>query len=93
LSVLLAQALAARRAEHPERRPQVLAFRVVRDGQETTRVGPVRAPRSLRDLVALSVVVTSADSAGLHVEAYVLAAREMRTRASARRATSGATAR
>jgi hypothetical protein len=93
LPALLAQALAARRADHPERRLQVLALRVMRDGQETTRVGPARTPRSLRDLIALSVVVTSADSAGLHVDAYVLAARETRTRASAGRAPSRAASR
>jgi len=93
LPAVLTQALAALRADHPERGLQVLAFRVMRDGQETSRVGPARTPRSLRDLIALSVVITSADSTGLHVEAYVLAARETRTRASAGRATSRAASR
>ena len=76
---LLAAALAARRADQPDRPLQVVAFRVIRDGQEIARVGPAEAQGSLSKLVALSVVVTSADSTGLHVDAYTLAAREQRT--------------
>ena len=41
---LLAAALTARRArEQPDRTLQVVAFRVLRDGQEIARVGPAQA--------------------------------------------------
>src|SRR5688572_15120634 len=69
---LLAAALAARRAEHPDRTLQVVAFRVVRDGQEITRVGPAQTQESLAGLVALSVVIVNADDTTLHVDAYTL---------------------
>lgn len=75
---LLAAALTARRAEQPDRTLQVVAFRVLRDGQEIARVGPAQAQGSLSELVALSVVVINADSTGLHVDAYTLAARDHR---------------
>jgi hypothetical protein len=78
LPALLAAALAARRAEQPDRTLQVVAFRVLRDGQEIARVGPAQAQGPLSELVALSVVVINADSTGLHVDAYTLAARDHR---------------
>jgi hypothetical protein len=75
---LLAAALAARRAEQLDRTLQVIAFRVVRDGQEITRVGPAQTQDSLAGLVALSVVVVTADDTALHVDAYTLAALDRR---------------
>lgn len=75
---LLAAALAARRAQRLDRTLKVVAFRVVRDRQEITRVGPAQTEESLAGLVALSVVVVTADGTGLHVDAYTLAALDHR---------------
>lgn len=67
--------LADARAEHPGRTLTCLAFRTLLDGVETTRLGVVEADIPSDQLLALSVVTSSAALDGISVVAHTLVVR------------------